>query len=64
MVKRLYPEDFKTFIESNHNMQLIIAGMAGLIDEGYTPHEVFNLLDDTKNNTFHALAELKDSNSL
>jgi len=62
MRKKLYPGGFSKFLESNHNMQLIVAGMAGLIDEGYTPHEVLNLMDDAKNNTFHALVELKDSN--
>lgn len=59
-MKKLYPNDFKGFLDTNFNMQLIVAGMAGLVDEGYTPHEVFRLMKDAKNNTFHALAELRE----
>lgn len=45
---------------NNWSQQLIIAGMANLVEnEGYTPHEVFELLDEIKQNTFHALSEIK-----
>jgi hypothetical protein len=47
---------------NNFNTQLIIAGMAGLIDDGYTPHEVFEILEDIKQNTFHALADIHKEN--
>ncbi|MBS4200291.1 hypothetical protein KHA93_11680 [Bacillus sp. FJAT-49732] len=50
--------DFKRKLDSNLNLQLIVAGMAGLVDEGHSPHEVFKLLEDVKRNTFHALAEI------
>lgn len=45
---------------NNFNQQLIITGLAGLVeDDGFTPHEAFQLLDVIKNNTFHALCDLK-----
>lgn len=47
---------------SNFNTQLIVAGMAGLVDEGLTPHEVFEVLEDIKQNTFHALADINADN--
>lgn len=47
---------------SNTNTQLIIAGMAGLIDDGFSPHEVFEILEDIKQSTFHALVELQQEN--
>lgn len=47
---------------NNLNTKLIIAGMAGLVDDGYTPHEVLEVLDDIKNQTFHALADLHREN--
>lgn len=53
--------EFKKELEINFNLQLIVAGMTGLVDEGYTPHEVFELMETTKKNTYHALAELKRS---
>lgn len=46
----------------NFNTQLIIAGMTGLVDDGLTPHEVFEVLEDIKQNTFHALAEINAEN--
>lgn len=50
--------EFKNKLESNFNLQLIVTGMTGLVDEGYSPREVFELLDATKQNTFHALSEI------
>lgn len=43
---------------SNKNQQLIIAGMAGLIDEGNTFHEMLAILEAIKNQTFPAMLEL------
>jgi glucan phosphorylase len=41
------------------HQQLIIAGLAGLVeDEGLSPHEAFEVLEEIKRNTFHALAEI------
>jgi len=43
----------------NFHQQLIITGMIGLVeDEGYTPHEVFELLEEMKKQTFHALSDI------
>lgn len=45
---------------NNVNQKLIIAGLTGLVeDEGLTPHESFQLLDEIKRNTFHALMKIK-----
>jgi hypothetical protein len=45
---------------NNINQQLIIAGLAGLVtDDGLTPHEAFELLDEIKRSTYFALTELK-----
>jgi hypothetical protein len=55
-------KDRKRMDLNNRNNQLIIAGMAGLIDDGLTPHEVFEVLDDIKNQTFPALAEMYRGN--
>jgi hypothetical protein len=48
---------------NSQGVQFIIAGLAGLIDEGYTPHEAFEILEDIKQNTFHALAEIHRENA-
>jgi hypothetical protein len=48
------------FDKENPLHRMILAGMAQLVrDEDYTPHEVFDLLEDMKNKSFHALAELR-----
>ncbi|RFA36214.1 hypothetical protein CAI16_05325 [Virgibacillus dokdonensis] len=53
--------EFKKKLDSSMNMQLIVAGMTGLIeDEGYSVREVFGLLEATKQNTFHALLEIRN----
>lgn len=45
---------------NNINQQLIIAGLTGLVsDDGLTPHEAFALLDEIKQQTFHALVQIK-----
>jgi len=45
---------------NNINQQLIIAGLMGLVaDDGLTPHEAFVLLDEIKQQTFHALSQIK-----
>lgn len=49
---------------NNLNTQLIIAGLAGLVDDGYTPHEVLEILEDIKRNTFHGLAEIYRENKV
>lgn len=43
-------------------VKIIMAGMAELIDEGNTPHEAFEILEDIKQNIFHALAEIHAEN--
>jgi hypothetical protein len=45
---------------NNINQQLIIAGLTGLVaDDGLTPHEAFELLDEIKRSTFPALMKIK-----
>ena len=45
---------------NNINHQLIIAGLTGLVtDDGLTPREAFELLDEIKRQTFHALVQIK-----
>ncbi|WP_200416300.1 hypothetical protein [Virgibacillus salexigens] len=51
-------DEFKKELDNNLNLQLIIAGMTGLVDQGYSPREVFKLMDTAKQNTFHALSEM------
>ncbi|MNO43384.1 hypothetical protein D3C76_336030 [compost metagenome] len=45
---------------NNINHGLIVTGMLGMVeDEGLTPHEVFDVLEDIKRQTWHALAEIR-----
>jgi len=45
---------------NNINHQLIVAGITGLVtDDGLTPREVFELLEEIKRQTFHALVQIK-----
>lgn len=44
----------------NINVGFVITGLLGMVeDDGLTPHEAFELLDVIKQNTFHALSEIK-----
>lgn len=43
---------------NNLDHQLIVAAMANMAKKGMTPHQIFELLEDIKNNTFHSLAEI------
>lgn len=48
------------FNQNSFGQQLIITGLANLIEEeDYTVHEAFQLLEAIKRNTFHALLEIK-----
>lgn len=48
---------------NNFNQQLIIAGMAGLIDdEGLSFHEMLQVLDEIKKQTFPAMMEMSREN--
>jgi len=39
--------------------RLLIAGMVGMVmDDGLTPHQVLEVLEDAKKELFHALAEI------
>jgi len=52
-------QEFKQKLDTSLGLQTIVAGMARLVeDEGYTPHQVFELMTVAKQNTFHALAEM------
>lgn len=43
---------------SNFNQRMIVSGMAGLIDEGLTFHQMVEVLEDIKRQTFPALMEI------
>lgn len=47
---------------NSRGVQFIITGLAELIDEGNTPHEAFGILEQIKQNIFHALAEMRQEN--
>lgn len=52
-------QEFKLNLDSSIRLQMIVAGMARLVeDEGYTPHQVFELMTAAKQNTFHALSDI------
>jgi hypothetical protein len=49
----------------NINVGFIITGLAGMVeDDGLSPHEAFRLVDEIKNQTFHALCEIKKEKSV
>ena len=55
--------EYKTKLDRSMGLQLIVAGLAGLVDdEGYTFHEAMELLEETKSNTFPALMEMSREN--
>lgn len=58
-MSKLNSVEFKNLLDTNFNMQLIIAGMTGLVDDGFTARQVFDLLETAKQNTFHALLEIE-----
>lgn len=43
----------------NLDHQLIVAAMANMAEKGMTPHQIFELLEDIKRQTFHSLAEIR-----
>lgn len=54
------PNEFKEKVDTSIGLKMIVAGLAGLVDdEGYTASEALELLEATKNNTFHALADMQ-----
>jgi hypothetical protein len=45
---------------NNLNHQLVVVGLTGMVEEdGLTPHEAFEVVEDIKQNIFHALAEIR-----
>lgn len=49
---------------NNINHGLIVTGMLQMVeDEGLTPHEVFDVLEDIKRQTWHALSEIRAERS-
>lgn len=49
---------------NNLNVGFVITGLVGMVeDDGLTPHEAFELLDVIKNQTWHALTEIKSGNA-
>lgn len=60
---KMNPEKFAKSADISLGMQLIISGMVTLVeDEGYTPRQVLEIVESTKDNVFHALMELKEDN--
>lgn len=52
--------EFKQKLDTSQGLQLIVAGLARLVEsEGYSPQEAFKLLEATKQNTFHALSDIR-----
>lgn len=52
--------EFKQKIDKSFGLQLIVTGLTELVEnEGYSPREAFKLLESTKQNTFHALTEIR-----
>jgi hypothetical protein len=40
--------------------QLVMAGLVGMVEnDGLTPHEAFEVLEDIKRQTWHALTQIK-----
>lgn len=51
--------EFKRLADKSLGVQLIIAGLAELVEnEGYAPRDAFELVDHAKRNTFQALCEI------
>jgi len=45
---------------NNQNHRLVVVGLTGMVEEdGLTPHEAFEVVEDIKQNIFHALAEIR-----
>jgi hypothetical protein len=41
--------------------QFVIVGLTAMVQEdGLTPHEAFDVLEDIKRQTWHALADIRD----
>ncbi|WP_172369595.1 hypothetical protein [Sporosarcina jiandibaonis] len=52
---------FKQKLNSSFGIQLIVTGLARLVEEeGHSPHEAFEVLEEVKRNIFHALSEIKE----
>lgn len=51
-------ENIKELMERDVHVQMIIAGMAGLIDDGRTFHEVMRLMEDIKIEVYPALMQI------
>lgn len=48
------------FDKDNQFQRLVIAALVGMVEtEGLSPHEAFEVLDEIKSNTFHALSQIE-----
>lgn len=54
------PKQSQEMIETSFGVQLIITGLARLVEEeGFTPHDALEIAKYTGQNCFHALLGLK-----
>lgn len=59
-MNHITPKQTQDMMESSFGVQLIITGLARLVEEeGFTPHEALMIAKYTGQNCFHALAGLK-----
>jgi hypothetical protein len=61
VLRRIVKMEQKPKLDLNSiNVGFIITGLLGMVeDEGFTPREAFMLLDEIKNQTFHALMDIQ-----
>lgn len=50
--------DKQRFDIKNFDHQVIVAGMVALAEKGFTPHQIFELLESIKNEIWPSLAEI------
>ena len=58
MEKPIGPAEFKQKLESDLGLQMIVAGMTQMVDNGHDPREVFRYMRSAEKNTFHALVDI------
>lgn len=63
MGETMNAKEFQQKIDNSIGLRMIIAGLTGLIDdEGYTPREVFELMDGVRKHIYPVLLEVGKEN--